>query len=96
MSEDFGNDVDWHAIFDTQCGESVASAMRRQIFMDVAYCSDFLEIRVHFLVAGDRDVYKRQIRYNACIARSFIVGIPNGLNFPLLFLICTRLRGWGV
>ena len=25
-----------------------------QIFMDVAYCSDFLEIRVHFLVAGDR------------------------------------------
>ena len=54
MPENFGNDVDRHAIFDSQCGESVASTMRRQIFMDVAYCSDFFEIRVHFLVAGDR------------------------------------------
>jgi hypothetical protein len=24
-------------------------------------------------------------RYNACMARSFIVGIPSGLNFPLVF-----------
>ena len=35
------------------------------------------------------------MRYNACIALSFIVGIPNGRSFPLLFLICTLLNGCG-
>ncbi len=38
----------------------------------------------------------RASRYNACIALSCMVGIPNGRCFPLLFLINTLLRGLGL
>ena len=35
-------------------------------------------------------------RYNACMARSFIVGMPSGLCFPLAFGIWTRRNGSGL
>ena len=35
------------------------------------------------------------IKYSACIALSFMVGIPKGRSFPFFFLICTRFNGCG-
>ena len=41
------------------------------------------------------DTGSRAIRYKACMALSFMVGIPNGRSFPLLFLMFTLFKGWG-
>src|SRR5665648_1264356 len=41
------------------------------------------------------DTGSRAIRYKACMALSFMVGIPNGRSFPLLFLMFTLFKGRG-
>ena len=41
------------------------------------------------------DTGSNAIRQSACMALSFIVGIPNGRSLPLLFLMWTLLNGFG-
>src|SRR5712691_9771634 len=46
-----------------------------------------------FLSARVSEMGSKPSRCNACIPRSGIAGIPNGLSFPFLLGICIRRNG---
>ena len=49
-----------------------------------------------FLSAVVSETGSKASRWSACIARSFMVGIPSGRILPLLFGIYTRFNGSGL
>lgn len=55
MSENLGDDVDRHAVFDGQRGEGMPGGMRRQVLRDIAQVGNLFQIRVHLLVTRHRD-----------------------------------------
>ena len=50
MPENLGDDVDRHPVLDGEAGERVPGHMRRQVFVDIADRSQFLEVAVHPLI----------------------------------------------
>lgn len=53
MTEDLGDDVDRHAVFDRQCSERMPGAVYCQVFRDIAYPGQFLQIGIHLRVGGN-------------------------------------------
>ena len=65
------------------------NGMRKQAKIRIM-CTVTVLMSIGFILMSSKGVYI------ACIARSFIVGIPSGRNFPFFFLIFTRFKGCGL
>lgn len=46
MSENLGDDVDRHAVLDSQRGERMPCTMRRQILLDIAQVGNLFQIAI--------------------------------------------------